>query len=203
MSAGIFATPASSSAPVVAVHDWAGSYIGVLGGGTYDRYRIYDQYGGTYRSFSGPALGIFGGYNWQSSNLVYGFDGSIGYRFGKSTIHMNGGPGSMETRLGWEGSLRGRIGLDMGAFLPYIAAGATATQLRTFWPAGYVHRGATLVGWTAAIGADVKVTNQIFLRGEYAYSNYGPKKLEYCGALCSMSYKPQNHDFLIGVGYKF
>lgn len=59
------------------------------------------------------------------------------------------------------------------------------------------------MGWTAAIGADVKVTNQIFLRGEYAYSNYGPKKLEYCGALCSMSYKPQNHDFLIGVGYKF
>ncbi|MBN9068065.1 MAG: hypothetical protein J0H60_16860 [Rhizobiales bacterium] len=90
MSAGTFATPASSSAPVVAVHDWAGSYIGVLGGGTYDRYRIYDQYGGTYRSFSGPALGIFGGYNWQSSNLVYGFDGSIGYRFGKSTIQMNG-----------------------------------------------------------------------------------------------------------------
>jgi outer membrane immunogenic protein len=203
IAADAVVSPGIAPAPAAVAYDWSGPYLGIQGGGTYVRSRIFDQYGGDYQKFGGPVLGIFGGYNWRASNLVYGLDGSIGYRFGENTIHIEGGPGEMETKLGWEGSLRGRIGADMGAFLPYVAAGVTATQLRTYWPLGHVARGATLVGWTAAIGADVKVTNQVFLRAEYAYSNYSSKKLEYCGPICSMSYRPQTHDFLMGVGYKF
>jgi outer membrane immunogenic protein len=203
MAGNAVATPTSPSAPTV-VDDWSGSYVGVMGGGTLVQHKMYVVgFATANESFGIPTLGIFGGYNWQSSNLVYGVDGYIRYRFGKHT--ENGIPlaVTMQTQLGLDGSLRGRIGMNMGAFLPYVAAGVTTTQLRTFWPVGSAERNTTVFGGTVGVGADVKITKNLFVRAEYDFSAYGKKTFSYCVGGCVMEHKLQTHDFLIGVGYKF
>jgi outer membrane immunogenic protein len=199
-AADVVTTTEPTPAPVT--YDWSGPYIGVSGGGALAHHTMVTGPSAT-ENFGLPTLAVFGGYNWQSSNIVYGIDGSVGYRFGKHTQTGVSGPGTMETKLGLDGALRGRIGMDMGAFLPYVAAGITATQLRTFWPFGPAERDTTLVGGTVGVGADVKLSEKMFLRAEYDFSAYGTKTLNYCGGGCVMDHKLQTHDFIVGVGYKF
>lgn len=184
------------------VSNWAGAYAGVLGAGTLVHHKM-DTGTEVTRNFWSPSLAAFGGYNWQSSQFVYGVDGELGYRFKNNTDTGISGPGTMETKLGLYGALRGRVGIDMGNVLPYVAAGITATQLQTFWPGGPAERDATLFGGTVGVGADVKLTEKVFLRGEYAFSYYGSKNFQYCGGICTMDHSVQTHDLKLGVGFKF
>ena len=42
-----------------------------------------------------------------------------------------------------------------------------------------------------------------FLRGEYDFSFFGKKTLDYCGPGCQLDHTVQTHDFRIGVALKF
>ncbi|WP_395449897.1 outer membrane protein [Aminobacter sp. UC22_36] len=202
LAADVAVNEPAPEAMVAPAFNWAGGYAGVLGAGTLVHHKM-DTGTEVTRNFWSPSLAVFGGYNWQSSNFVYGIDGELGYRFKNNTDTGVPGPGTMETKLGLYGALRGRVGVDMGDILPYLAVGVTATQLQTLFPGSGAERDASLFGGVVGVGADVKLTEKLFLRGEYAFSYYGSKTLEYCGGGCEMEHKVQTHDFKLGVAYKF
>ena len=59
----------------------------------------------------------------------------------------------------------------------------------------------TMLGWTAGAGADVKVTEQVFGRVEYRYTDFGARTTQSTG-------KPpeadsHGHRLMLGVGMKF
>ncbi|PTE07686.1 outer membrane protein [Mesorhizobium helmanticense] len=200
------AVAADMTAPVETPEwTWQGPYAGVFGAGTLEHYKIHEPNIGdsVTHNVGSAAVGGFAGYNFQSGNVVYGVEGELGYRFKKSTFDDIPGPGTLDVSTGLFGSLKGRVGMDMGRYLPFVTAGVTAAKLKTFYPGGPAERDATVVGGIVGAGVDVALTHNVFLRGEYDFSFFGKKSLEYCGGGCVLEHTLQTHDFRVGIAMKF
>ncbi|UNF29337.1 porin family protein [Bartonella krasnovii] len=120
----------------------------------------------------------------------------------------------------WSGATRVRIGFAADRIMPYIAGGVAYTQMQgitalevkkdRLLPAkenggkliasGNVYdETKTLVGFTLGAGVDFAMTDNVLLRAEYRYSDYGKKK--YFKDTAELQYK--TNDFRVGVAYKF
>ncbi|WP_208441293.1 outer membrane protein [Bartonella raoultii] len=118
----------------------------------------------------------------------------------------------------WSGATRVRIGFATDRIMPYIAGGVAYTQMQGI-SALQVKKGLhadadankvvasgnvydetkTLVGFTLGAGVDFAMTDNVLLRAEYRYSDYGKKK--YFNDTKELQYK--TNDFRVGVAYKF
>ena len=156
--------PMMSVAPA-AQTNWDGPYIGATLG--YGWGTTLDTTNGNYSSSpNGFTAGGQVGYNFHlSDNLVAGVEGDLNWNNQQATTN-NGGT----YRINWDGSVRGRLGVDLDGILPYAEAGvafanATVTNGGTF--------SATHTGWTAGAGVEFKLADQVSANVEYRYSNYG------------------------------
>jgi len=135
--------------------------------------------------------------------------------------------GRIGVKQKWAGATRVRAGYAMDRFLPYVAAGVAYTKLEgsiNGWgedPAtggkiadsdvsGKDHE--TFTGWILGVGADYAMTDNVLLRAEYRYSDYGDKTYTYNLAgipgiddTDSAGYKISHkaHDLRVGIAYKF
>ena len=80
---------------------WAGGYLG--GYGEY-KWGEFDAIPADADGFGG---GVYGGYNWQTDNIVYGVEADVGY----SGADVSSGGTTAEQ--GFNGSLRARLGMDV------------------------------------------------------------------------------------------
>jgi outer membrane immunogenic protein len=172
-------------APVIqapAQADWAGAYVGVNGGygwGTVSG-------GGASASTSGWFVGGQVGYNFHLSNtLVGGVEGDLAWTNEAATI------AGMSYRTNWDGSVRGRLGVDLDGILPYAEAGVA------FANATLNGNTATHTGWTAGAGVEFKLADQVSANLEYRYSDYGSQT--YAGT----SYTVTDSTARVGVNYHF
>ncbi|VEJ44854.1 outer membrane protein [Bartonella vinsonii] len=120
----------------------------------------------------------------------------------------------------WSGATRVRIGFATDRVMPYIAGGVAYTQMQGISAievkksgeaaagadankviaSGTVHdETKTLVGYTLGAGVDFAMTDNVLLRAEYRYSDYGKKK--YFKDTAELQYRI--NDFRVGVAYKF
>ncbi len=166
--------------------NWAGGYVG--GAATYNFGR-FDKGG-----FSDKALGgqLYGGYNMQSGQMVYGGEADIGY---SGNDNASGG---VTTEQGVNGSVRGRLGLDTGPALVYGTAGVAAARLSA--KAGGATDTRNALGLTAGAGVETMVTDTISVRGEYRYTDYQDKNFNVGGG-ATRGY--DEHSIKLGVGMKF
>lgn len=132
-------------APVVAIYDWTGFYIGVNAGGGLGRDRALHTIPGNSADslYLQPQGGLGGGqigYNWQTNStflgpLVFGVEADIqaaDMRDGRTSINGLGGiVASYNQRLDWFGTVRGRVGLVTGPVLSYVTAGYAYGNVRT------------------------------------------------------------------------
>lgn len=145
------------------VNTWSGPYAGIaLGYG----------FSGTTETATGDVDtdgfvgGVFAGYNFQNDIFVYGVEGDVGY------ANVTGSNGVTESEAGFNGSLRARMGVAVtDQVLLYGTAGGAAQQLEISDPVGSDSKG--MLGWTAGAGVDVKLTEQVFGRVEYRYTDFG------------------------------
>lgn len=184
--------PAAQPLDPAPVASWAGPYVGIYSG--------YGFGGTTTGATGGPIstngwmFGGFGGYNFQTGGFVYGLEGDIGYN------GMNGGNGTTYARHGLEGSLRARFGYSpTDSILLYATAGGAASAQRIYDGAG--NATGTALGWTAGAGMDAKLTEQIFGRVEYRYTDLGATTLNTGSGPQSIS--SSNHRVTVGLGMKF
>jgi len=125
----------------------------------------------------------------------------------------------------WAGATRVRIAYaDHDQILPYISAGvaygkikssvnsylsATPNGVNAYPGVEYNFRDSdTFIGWTVGTGADYAVTDNILMRVEYRYTDYGDKTYKHTipgGGTSTMSYKVDHrtHDLRLGAAYKF
>jgi outer membrane immunogenic protein len=160
------------AAPVIVspVYNWTGGYVGLFGG-----------YGWGNSSFSAPLAtssfnlsgGTFGGtlgYNWQVNQAVFGVEGDLGW----SNIRGSAPCGALNcsTRNSWLGTVRGRAGIAVDQYMPYVTGGFAFGDVKTS-VSGFSDSSATKTGWTLGAGVEAALAGPWTAKLEYLYVDLG------------------------------
>ncbi len=142
---------------------------------------------------SGGVLGVQAGYNFQHGRWVFGVEGDV------SGSNIDGGvtydfdlgtPADTVTEtqsmdLQYMATLRARLGYDMGPFLLYATAGWAVANIDTNFTTTVSGAGAlpdgtisgsdsvTHDGWVFGGGVEGWVRDNVSIRMEYLYANFG------------------------------
>ena len=183
---------APAAVEMPAAFSWSGPYLGVHGGYGWGNGEVE---GTLDDSFDGGRFGAFAGYNWEVSNgFVAGIEGDLNYDWNENDYDLGGGI-SGEVGSGFSGSVRGRVGFAMDRTLIYAAGGWTATNVSIDSTVG--DDDDTLHGWTLGAGIDHAFTDNVFGRLEYRYNDYGS------GDLGGFDVDFDQHVVQVGIGVKF
>jgi outer membrane immunogenic protein len=180
--------------------------------------------------------GGYVGYNWQFSPLwVAGIEGDLAWADNSKTLggipgtFGTGGEGvgpgaaaldSSQVKLGWDGSIRGRIGyLIMPTFLLYATGGAAwqhvdinascnGSPTNDSWCVAVRNESASAVqtGWTVGGGIEAAIWGNWLARVEYRYADFGDiNHTFFAGTVDQVvtSVSLKTHTILGGLAYKF
>jgi opacity protein-like surface antigen len=192
-------------------------------------------------SFEG---GAYVGYNWQfAPRMVTGIEGDI--QWGSSSMArggipgtygngIGGGPGieaegadSSTVKLGWDSTVRGRIGFlayptvlvygTAGVAFQQVTVGAACDGSKNSWcgvngslgvslPAMNQSFSTVKTGWTLGAGVESVLTGNWLGKLEFRYSDFGHVNnvfLAGTGDDVTSNIHLQTYKFLAGIGYKF
>ncbi|UVK37966.1 porin family protein [Mesorhizobium sp. AR10] len=185
--------PAPTPIAELPVASWAGPYAGLnvgYGFSGHTKERDFDVDVGT-KGFVGS---VFGGYQWQQENFVYGAEAELGYN------GVKGDEAGVNSKAGFDGSLRARLGYAVTPeILLYGTGGLAGRSLKVEDTVLGTSDSATMLGWTAGVGTDIKITDNVFGRVEYRYTDYGDK--DFGGGIGNV--KATDNRVTFGVGMKF
>ena len=194
-------------APTIAApsFSWTGGYAGGqigYGWGKSDYTYLFNDGELKPNGFLG---GVYAGYNFAlENNVVLGVDADVTYNNLKkdhSTLTAD-----YETKLLWSGAVRARAGYAVDRFLPYLAGGIAFGQVKNSYGLPAINTifsdKETLTGWTIGAGVDYAATDNLILRFEYRYTDYGSKDFDF-GGTEGVSYKLKTNDIRVGIAYKF
>jgi outer membrane immunogenic protein len=219
-------------APVAAIYDWTGFYIGANAGvglgRDFTRLNLDPLAEASYLSPLGAVGGVQAGYNWQSSGpsllgspIVLGVEADIqgtglrddgtcltgcqpfiGNRFDLGT--------QFDQRLDWFGTVRGRVGVATGPVLSYLTAGYAYGGVKTSViqtagaPAQTFTTSGTRSGWTWGSGVEASLGGNWTGKIEYLYINLGDRLDQF-----TLNTSPQavstdirEQIFRVGVNYR-
>ena len=176
-------------APVQQMFNWsgvyAGGYAGWMNGHHQDLTNVAPEV-----SLNGGAFGGLVGVNWQNGNFVWGLEADGGL----STADAGYDGVTMQSvRDRFVGNARIRAGLAYDRVLLFAAGGAAFTDVKV------VHQGNSAVsefrtGWTIGGGIDYAATQNLILRVEYLYADFGEKNYGFFGGsdIHRLDYSNQN-----------
>ncbi|MBZ9705159.1 porin family protein [Mesorhizobium sp. ESP7-2] len=184
--------PAPAPVAELPVASWAGPYAGInVGYGFSGKTKEKDL--GFSTDTKGFVGSVFGGYQWQQENFVYGGEAELGYD------GVKGDDNSVHSKGGFEGSLRARLGYAVTPeILLYGTGGLAGRSLKVEDSAIPASDTATMIGWTAGLGTDIKLTDNVFGRVEYRYTDFGSKSFDGIGKV-----KATDNRVTFGLGMKF
>ncbi|RLP22621.1 outer membrane protein [Mesorhizobium sp. YM1C-6-2] len=156
--------------------------------------------------------GAYLGYNAQLSNgIVVGVEGDFAF----TDLHDSDGltapaplPGqSFEVDVNWTAAVRARLGYAVGRFLPYLAGGVAFADVdHEGFSAPNASAGTgsdTFVGWTIGAGAEYAFTDNLIVRAEYRYTDFGSEDYAATLNFPAHSVDLKTNDIRLGVSYKF
>lgn len=181
--------PVVSESYAAPAKDWSGAYVG--GAVTYD----WGRFGTDDFDTNGIGGTIYGGYNFQNGQIVYGPEADISYSNQKDGDAGTG----IEGKEGFNGSLRARVGYDMSPFLIYGTGGLAIGnhELETATDSD----SQTAIGYTVGGGVEALVTDNITARVEYRYTEYQSKDFDLGATTVSRGF--DDHSVKVGIGVKF
>ena len=185
---------------------WGGGYIGGQVGYSWAKNKINGYNNDLSASSNGFMGGLYAGYNWEFSNAyLFGLEGDINYSdLSKDAIlAINNRNYVWNSRVEWEGALRARFGINYERWLPYIAGGVALAGVKHNLTTGNTDIGTasdTNVGFTIGAGLDYALTNNLLLRAEYRYSDYGKQRIDDNDLLKA---KLTTNNIRLGIAYKF
>jgi len=183
--------PAPAPVAELPVASWAGPYAGLnVGYGFSGRTKEKDF--GVSTDTKGFVGSVFGGYQWQQENFVYGGEAELGYN------GVKGDDNGINSKAGFEGSLRARLGYAVTPEILLYGTGGGALKNQKISVPGDSDSN-TMLGWTAGVGTDIKITDNVFGRVEYRYTDFGSKSFDSVGT----KVKESDNRVTFGVGMKF
>lgn len=189
---------------------WAGAYFGGQVGYGWGRAKLENRTNGSTSEFkpNGFIGGLYTGYNFDTgNNFILGLDANVDYNNLKKSRDFitSGNPVQTtgETQLRWSGAVRARAGYAIDRFMPYIAGGVAFGGIKNSLRIGGEEssKSKTQTGWTVGAGIDYAATNNVLLRLEYRYTDYGKKNFGLNDLDTRGSFK--TNDIRLGVAYKF
>lgn len=212
---------AHTEAPAVAASafSWQGFYAGGEIGGSWAQSKLKSRgnnqtYGSKVKP-DGFIGGLYAGYNFEingGDNIVLGAETDFLWNDVDDIGSKELGGFKYKTRVKqkWVGSTRLRAGYAVDRWLPYVAAGVAYGKIDTrlnrydaddaFVSGG--NKNKTRSGWTIGAGVDYAMTDNVLLRVEYRYTDFGKKTYDY-GNEGSYRIKYNSNDVRVGVAYKF
>jgi outer membrane immunogenic protein len=224
----------AAPAPVVfaPIFSWTGFYVGVNGGYAGDKFEY--PFSGAFRGtpFSGnPSVTssgfLFGGqigYNYQFANrFVVGLEADYQWSNIEGNVSINAAiPGfGAAVNAGSEvtsfGTVRARLGYGWDRALLYVtggwaygkvdSGGALALAGGGGGFAAAISRGTTHNGWTAGLGIEYALTNNISFKTEYLFVDLGDKTLYSAdyggGSFARLDVDTRFHVVRAGLNYRF
>lgn len=184
---------------------WTGLYIGAQAGYGFGDGRISNAFGdsGVF-DVDGFVGGGTLGYNLQSGQIVWGLETDISYTDvnGQSALPPDcTAPGVCKSSMDWLWTLRGRIGLDMNGWMPYVTGGLAVADVSST-VVGLTSASETKAGWTVGGGLEVKLDRNWSIKAEYLFVDLGHITLPN-GASPIRSDFDEFHIVRAGINYKF
>lgn len=200
----IISEPAPAVGVVSTTGNWDGLFLGAFAG--YGWGTITDETGyfnggivDTEFDAKGWQVGVSAGANFTVSEaIVAGIVGDIAWTDLNGDVAADGSSFDVD----WTGSLRGRLGFDGGAFLPYVTAGvAFANGTLTDVGAPTLEDTQTHIGWTVGAGVEFAVADNVSLDLLYRYTDFGSKDYDLGGVTVPTSLT--SHAVTAGVNFRF
>ena len=212
-------SPSTSSA-----YNWTGVYLGTDGG--YSRSTpkgtLTDAEDASLAPYSygvnGPLAGLFVGGNYQFNKWVIGAEGDrqwsnlIGNGQTLAPLRATGvfpeGPFMISTTVKDYESIRGRLGIAFDRFFVFgtggWAWGNPSTSYALSGAAPFITQGGYAGGWTAGAGVDYAISNGVFGRIEYRYTNLtAPGVVSAATNSADATNRVPINDLRAGIAYKF
>jgi outer membrane immunogenic protein len=215
-------------APVVAVYNWGGFYIGGHVGGAWTNQEWVNTANTTVfgdlspgQGFRQRSTGVFGGghmgYNWQASNFVFGLEGTISGLDNRgdvlNTVFGAGLDDRFSWRSDWMATITGRAGLAFNNNLIYVKGGYAGVNNRLSVSdiVPTVGSGSSTQwhnGWTIGAGWEYGFTPNWIVGLEYNYAQFETKRYQLAGAAAPATYafdaKPRDiQSAVVRLSYKF
>jgi outer membrane immunogenic protein len=142
------------------------------------------------------------GYDFQRGSTVFGVEGEVtGSSISDRSSNVLNQGDRLRVKAGRDLYVGGRLGFLAGPnTLIYAKAGYTNAQFITDYdspnstPALSLRSRDNLDGWRLGAGAEVKLTDKVFAKAEYRYSNYGSQP---------NGVNPERHQIVTGIGVRF
>jgi outer membrane immunogenic protein len=198
---------------------WSGFYAGLQAGYSRSKDVRFHGFDGTAHHYvegfdiDSSAYGLFFGYNHLFENdILVGIEGewnSIDADDTVDNVRMIFPGFTVNVEQNWEASLRLRLGMVLGDFLPYVTGGPawSCAEVNTVWINGpwMQKQVAILFGWTVGAGVEMKISENLHGRIQYRYSDYGTVKFFSAHALrrgpAVENFK--THMMTAGISYRF
>ena len=186
--------PVQAPAYVEPPFSWTGAYVGLNGGLGWGRSSFSSPFPAAFDTTGGLDGGTLG-YNWQDGRIVFGIEGDIDWANIRGSAACAGTVCS--TRNDWLGTVRGRLGYDLGRFMPYITGGLAAGNIRSNI-AGVGTSDTTKAGWTVGGGIEAAFARNWSAKLEYLYVDFGRG-----GAIAGSSARATENVVRAGLNYRF
>lgn len=192
---GSLRTPRAYSPPPATVPDdpphapaWAGLTVGVDGGLGFGTSELGAPGRGSV-DLDGWLLGAHAGYHLQQDQFVAGLE-IDGQWSGIDGARLGNGSGAITSEIDWLSSARLRLGVAQDNLLLYATGGPAfgGLDLRNATPSGMIGTSATLVGYAAGAGIEMRLSPTVSGRVEAIH--YGFRSTDVTGPVGPMSIDP-------------
>lgn len=214
---------------------WTGLYLGGSAGAAWHDFDYHFTFNGTDALGATNSTGesgssfigsVFGGYNFQSGNAVFGIEGdaTFGDIDGDSTLVFVDPPDpddsfSAKSGISEQGSIRGRMGYVWDRFMLFGTAGLAIADVSTSvtaistdgsFPTSTFSKSKTLYGWTVGAGGEYALNDHWVARLEYRHNDYGDFSFTFNSAALTPFYGPDTiktsvvtDEVRVGIAYRF
>lgn len=188
--------------------DWTGFYGGVVVGATKGSNKWSERSvptSNTAGDFSGGGAGLTLGFNRAGGNLIWGFELDASKMNADATSVSGNGFGcpaaGCTTSIDRLVTLRARVGMASGDWLPYVTAGAAMGSVEGTTP-GTVHGSDNLSGFAVGLGVERAFSSNFSGKIELLHTDLGRLELpNACGSQCYTDVKFTS--VRVGLNYHF
>ena len=211
----------AAAAPILAVSNAGGLYIGVQGGvaqlsdkhsdlnSWYYNFQNFDQKG------TSALIGLKAGYDFQFGNAIVGalVEGSLGQLKAGKEIAPSSPSYDLNSKINFLGSARGKLGFNMGAISVFTTAGLAFSDAKhsyneTDGSGEYYRNSGQRFGYVLGLGGDIAVSRNVSVGLDVSHYIFGKKTYELLnsdgsGTGSFFSQKDNVTSIMLSVNYKF
>jgi len=171
---------------------WTGFYAGLNGGYGWAQFGVVEDLEGLFG-------GIQAGYNYDFGGFVLGVEGDVqlsGINFEQDFV----GGGKSYIELNSFATLRARAGITIDRFMPYVTGGVAWAKATAGITDGVTTFEADddYVGYAVGAGLEYAVTDNITVKSEYLYADFGEADFDLGGDV-----ELSSHMVRVGLNFKF